>query len=193
MSTQRKSIRTRAQRKHIRKRAQRTRLRDRSIACRREYIHARSIPIPFVGCWLWLLSCGNHGYGNVSSSIMTTKKSGTAHRLSYEAFNGPIPEGMLIQHICDNKWCVNPDHLSVGTDQTNVDDMNRKGRSNRASRKFPPHPKRKLTAEQVIEIRSSKESLNVLSRRFGLWKRAIHNIKKGVTYREVANLTGRSS
>lgn len=162
-------------------------------AKRREYIMARSIPIPFAGCWLWLLSCGNHGYGNVSSSMTSTGRSGTAHRLSHEAFKGPIPVGMLVQHSCDNKWCVNPDHLSLGTDKTNSDDKHRKGRDNLADRKFPPHPKRKLTADEVLAIRASGESLDALSRRFGLWKRAIHNIKKGVTYRDVIAPTRRAS
>lgn len=151
----------------------------------RDYITARSIPIPFAGCWMWLLSIGTHGYGNVSRAITGTGRSGTAHRLSYEAFKGPIPSGMLVQHSCDNTWCVNPDHLSVGTDQTNVDDMYRKGRANRAGRKFPPHPARKLTDADIREIRASSESLNALARRFGIWKRAVHNIRRGVTYRDV--------
>jgi len=161
----------------------------------RQYIEARSIPIPFVGCWMWLLSCGNHGYGNVSQAISGMGKSGTAHRLSYEVFKGPIPDGrhVHLQHSCDNRWCVNPDHLSVGTAQTNVDDMYRKGRANREGRKFPPHPKRKLTAEDVIAIRASTESLNVLAHRYKIWKRAIHNIKKGVTYRDVIDPTGREA
>ncbi len=157
----------------------------RDQAALREYIEARSIPIPFAGCWLWLLSFGNHGYGNVSRSRTSTGKSGTAHRLSHEAFKGPIPDGMLVQHSCDNRWCVNPDHLSAGTDQTNVDDMYRKGRANRAGREFPPHPKRKLTVDEVLAIRASGESLSALSRRFGIWKRAIHLIKKRATYRNV--------
>jgi hypothetical protein len=154
-------------------------------AARREYIRERSMPVPFAGCWMWLLSIGSHGYGNVSRSITGTGRSGTAHRLSYEAFKGPIPADMLIQHSCDNRWCVNPDHLSIGTDQTNVDDMFRKGRDNRAGRRFPPHPKRKLTDSDIISIRSSTDSLETLARRFGVWKRAIQNIKKGVTYRDV--------
>lgn len=64
-----------------------------------QYIEDRSIPIPFVGCWMWLLSCGNHGYGNVSRTITGTGKSGTAHRLSYEAFKGPIPYRDVIEHV----------------------------------------------------------------------------------------------
>lgn len=48
---------------------------------RREYIIARSIPIPFAGCWLWLMSFGRHGYGLVNRDLMPDDRSGTAHRM----------------------------------------------------------------------------------------------------------------
>jgi hypothetical protein len=98
----------------------------------REYIEARALPLPFGGCWMWMLSRGSHGYGNASTP---TARVTTAHRASYEAFKGPIPAGMLVQHSCDNRWCVNPDHLSLGTDATNALDKQIKGR---AAKKLKP-------------------------------------------------------
>ena len=76
----------------------------------REYIEKHSIPIPVgKGCWLWLLSPGSHGYGQAWCPEKRTVT--TAHRIAYQVFVGDIPPGMLIEHSCDNKWCVNPDHL----------------------------------------------------------------------------------
>jgi hypothetical protein len=81
------------------------------------YVAARCIPEPNSGCWLWLLSTGSHGYGQGTSP--ETGQSTTAHRLSYQAFKGPIPDGLFIDHLCRNKLCVNPDHLEAVSNSEN--------------------------------------------------------------------------
>lgn len=95
----------------------------------RALIEAHSIPIPFAGCWMWLRSFHNGGYGQQWFGVGQDRRLYLVHRLSFEAFKGPIPAGMLIQHSCDNRWCCNPEHLSLGTDATNARDALLKGRT----------------------------------------------------------------
>ena len=77
------------------------------------------------GCWNWSGVLTKNGYGR------TTHKDRpiSAHRLSYLIFNGEIPAGMCVLHRCDNRRCVNPDHLFLGTHRDNMVDMKSKGRS----------------------------------------------------------------
>jgi hypothetical protein len=77
------------------------------------------------GCWIWSGSKkGGNGYGRVSYEGEYIG----AHRGSYIAHVGVIPEGMLVLHRCDNRLCVNPEHLFIGTQSDNIQDMLKKGR-----------------------------------------------------------------
>ena len=76
------------------------------------------------GCWEWGGPKTTLDYGRVG-------KSGTrvlAHRLAYETWVGPIPDGHVVRHKCDNPPCINPDHLETGTQADNVQDMHARGR-----------------------------------------------------------------
>ena len=78
------------------------------------------------GCWIWdLKGRTKDGY---AFGTWPPKKRRTAHRISYEAHIGPIPEGMMVLHKCDVRDCVNPEHLFLGTQIDNVHDMMDKGR-----------------------------------------------------------------
>ncbi|WP_125921833.1 HNH endonuclease signature motif containing protein [Hymenobacter lapidarius] len=84
------------------------------------------------GCWNWTGALNNAGYGMISDRAGAAPGSSTAkraHRLSYKMLKGPIPEGGHVLHSCDNRKCVNPAHLSIGTNEDNIADRVGKGRS----------------------------------------------------------------
>ena len=83
-----------------------------------------SIPVPGPGCWIWLGSCDERGYGY----LRFNGRNQRAHRASYETVNGPIPSGLSICHKCDTPSCVNPDHLFAGTQRDNLRDASAKKR-----------------------------------------------------------------
>ena len=129
-------------------------------------------------CWEWKLSKASHGYGQLSSGHNKTPHK--AHRLSWEIHNGPIPEGLEVCHKCDNRACVNPDHLFVGTHHENMLDMVAKGRA--TQRGFPGERNgaSKLTYKQVCEIREryaqGSVSAAMLACEYPVGRNAIHLI-----------------
>jgi hypothetical protein len=85
----------------------------------RERIEARTQIDPQTGCWNWTGTLRPDGYG----VIVRGDKSGRlvrAHRLAYQTLVGPIPKGLVIDHLCRNKACVNPDHLEAVTQRVNT-------------------------------------------------------------------------
>ena len=75
--------------------------------------------IPFLTCWVWVGSLNSHGYGHIQgwSKKELSSYGGTtlAHRVSYQCYRGPIPTGLTLDHLCRNRWCVNPWHLEAVT------------------------------------------------------------------------------
>jgi hypothetical protein len=126
-------------------------------------------------CWEWR-GClrSKDGYGLFSIG----RKNLSAPRFAYETFYGPIPKGLNILHSCDNRRCVNPNHLSPGTQTQNIKDCVSRGRH------IPPRGEKngqaKLTYQIVDNIRrsflSKRGDLTRLAKQYGVSVSAIHAI-----------------
>lgn len=120
---------------------------------------------PATGCWVWQ-KARIRGYGNLWSA----GKSFLAHRVYYERFKGPIPPGLVIDHLCCNRACVNPDHLEPVTNTENV----RRGKATR------------LTEGDVAAIRESLESRSEIALRYGITVNHITAIRANRKWKDAA-------
>lgn len=130
------------------------------------------------GCWLWAGRINTSGYGQMRARGVTQ----AAHRWAYEAFVGPIPEGLLVCHRCDVRGCVNPDHLFLGTNADNMADMARKGRADR--KHGARNGRSKLTPAQVRDIRRlhGRMAQKDIAAAYGMSPTQIGNIIHGVCW-----------
>ena len=156
-------------------------------------------------CWLW--TKGPEGYGVFRSGRRTVK----VHRLSYELAFGPIPmdatssHGTCVLHRCDVPACVNPRHLFLGSHQTNMDDMARKGRKRVATgdrnaararpeiRQGERNGRAKVTADDVRAIRTARargEAAVSIALRFGLSPYGVWRICTGKRWCHLGSPSG---
>lgn len=145
--------------------------------------HDKYIPEPNSGCWIWISSIHPPtGYGMIRWG---ENKNARAHRISWEINKGPIPVGLYVCHRCDNRICVNPDHLFVGTAKDNADDCISKGRNSRGRMIYTAV----LFPEQVLEIRrrySAKlNSQRELAREYGVTRGNIKMILRRITWKHI--------
>jgi hypothetical protein len=118
-------------------------------------------------CWEWKAALYKSGYGQ----IWQNGKMRRAHRVSWEITYGHIPIGLNVCHICDNRKCVNPSHLFLGTYLDNNLDKIRKGRTNRRERTSDMKYRTKLTESDIVQIRSLAEDgmpQREIAKRFGV-------------------------
>jgi hypothetical protein len=153
---------------------------EQKLQSLRERLELFSEHIPFSGCTIYMGFIHREGYGLITFN----RQSILAHRASYMANVGPIPDGYVVMHTCDVKCCINPAHLRLGTQAENMQDMLKKGRARYI--KGEQTWAAKLSANSVREIRSSLESSTVLAQRYGVNARSIRDVRLNRTWKHVA-------
>lgn len=149
----------------------------------KRYIRDRVKIDPGTGCWIWARYRLPGGYGRA----WFCDRHRYVHRLSYEKFTGPIPDGLHVLHRCDNRACCNPEHLFLGTQADNMADRDRKGRQAKGETVHSS----KLTERDVLDIRmlidhSRGQNLKQIGDLYGVTYDAIYCIKVGKTWRHVS-------
>lgn len=130
-------------------------------------------------CWLWTAYKDRNGYGLTYAG---TRKAGHrsnshyAHRIAYALAHGEAPSGKVVMHSCDNPSCVNPAHLSVGTQTENIVEREQRGRGKKTSPRI-----RKITIEGVREIRLTRGIVPAVfyAKRWGVCVSHINRIRRG--------------
>ena len=126
-------------------------------------------------CWFWLPRPNSMGYG----TFLLRKATFMAHRIAYELVKGPIPRGMFLCHTCDVPRCVNPEHMFLGSQKDNMQDSERKGRTNL--------PGAKLTLEQVRQIalvtNRSRGQASTVARMFNVSPMTVSRIWTGLSWK----------
>lgn len=142
---------------------------------------ANVLPEPNSGCWLWAAGIQSDGYG----TFRAFDKSDLAHRASLMLHRGAIPTGMHVLHKCDNRSCVNPDHLFLGSNYDNVLDKCAKGRAKTC--KGSMHPQAKLNEYQVSAILiDTRTPYRLIAQDYGVTALLISMIKRRVCWKHVS-------
>ena len=122
-------------------------------------------------CQLWTGGFNRAGYGYTSRKHPLGRV--LAHRAAYIEANGPIPDGMIVRHTCDNPPCCNPEHLVLGSHADNTKDKVSRGRQTKGEEVHLA----KLTEESVLFILRSTERSRVLEKVFGVSQGTISRIR----------------
>lgn len=143
--------------------------RPKDTRTREEKFH-QSYSITENGCWQ-SHKTDKKGYGKFYYDYRHYR----AHRVAWEIYNGPIPQGLLVRHKCDNPPCANPEHLELGTDADNSRDAVERSRTLTGER----NTFAKLNATTVLKIRAEKAAGDravVLAERYNVTRRTINDI-----------------
>lgn len=132
-------------------------------------------------CWEWQAHLTRSGYGWFNYQGKAT----LAHRVAWELTNGATPNGLFLCHKCDNRRCVNPSHLFLGTPADNHADMQGKGRNLVGE----DAPQAKLTESQVLQIvneyLTTEKRQHQLAEQYGVDLITVNNILTGATWKHL--------
>lgn len=148
----------------------------------RNRIAESSVPVTEAGCWIWTGGWKANGYG-----VLNGHSNVLAHRASYEAFNGEIPEGYEVCHRCDTPACVNPEHLFVGTTRDNARDSANKGRRKFNRMPGERNPSARLTEQDAIAVFHDRRPARAIAEELGVSESLVRHIRTG---RKWASVTG---
>lgn len=129
--------------------------------------------------WVWTGALIPKGYGMIGSEGQRK----LAHRVSYELFIGPIPEGIFVLHRCDNRQCVNPKHLFLGTNSDNMQDMIKKGRARHQRGEQCSFSR--LNAALVQSIRSDPRTSDAIAKQIGVNPSTVERVRRRETWRHI--------
>lgn len=140
------------------------------------YIEAKCRINEMTGCWEWVGTLDKNSYGQCSRD-----NERIASRLAYKTYKGSIPKGYSVCHKCDVTFCVNPNHLFLGTQKDNMQDMY----SKRRNAKGESHGRSKLTEEQVLAIIHDTRKQTIIAAEYGIARGQICSIKSGKKWKHV--------
>lgn len=148
----------------------------------KERFDAKWIPEPNSGCWLWTGAIS----GIRPSFGVKSGRTDVAYRVSYKLHCGDIPDGLYVCHKCDVPMCVNPDHLFLGTQSDNLQDMAQKGRGHGpCNNRLLALYSSKLTEADIREIRASTEPSRKIALVYNVTPANIVAIRARKTWRHV--------
>lgn len=131
--------------------------------------------IPFTGF------VAPHGYGGFA---LTHRKTIGAHVASYCIFKGEVPRGQLVRHTCDNRSCVNPEHLVLGTQKQNMQDCIERQRIAKGTKQHLA----RMDEQRVLELRArhaAGETQRDLATSFDISQPTVSQIVRRVTWRHI--------
>lgn len=158
-----------------------------------EALMAKVMKLDDSDCWLWCGTFSGNGYGALKYDGIQH----IAHRAMYKSIHGDLPRNIYVCHTCDNRWCVNPDHLFAGTPADNMRDKVEKGRQSKgdkhadsfkSSKKFrdsirrgEKHAMSKLTDAQrreILDLIDDGMTQSAIASRYNVSQTAIFHINR---------------